>query len=589
MTDKKEKTVYQNLARKYRPSLLSELVGQETVAATIANSLKMGRVAHAYLFHGPRGCGKTTMARLLARALNCTGGGADKPVPEPCGKCVQCREIAASSDLDVLEIDAASNTEVAKVREVIIDTVSLSAARDRYKVFILDEVHMLSGSSFNALLKTIEEPPAHVVFILATTERHKVPATIASRCQNFRFKPIAQKDIEKHLAHVAKQEGIQIDAPALELVAASAGGAMRDALTLLDRAVSFSSGPITREETSRMLGCIPEDLLRNASAALLSADGPALHEAFQSLNAEGHEPVAFLREIRNAMSSLFFLKSGFGKEPFSGADKLVKEVSAVTLANLSRRIARLIDEVRFSDLPAVSAEVGLFTVMEAVPDLEKWLRRLENLEGRTASGTMEAPPPAVISRPVPQPEQPKPAQIPTPKATAPAHIPATAAPAPAPKPAPAKAAPVATATDDEADSVTWKKLLDSFAQSNPILHDILTKARAEFQPGGVWKLLFQDEFHKNSIERSTAKLEQTLASVSSKRVKFQFAVSRVEEPAHMVEIAANDDPLPEVSEEEPIAEGTWQELGDSKPEDNPAVKKVLKIIPGKIMKPRKHA
>jgi len=586
MTDKKEKTVYQNLARKYRPSLLSELVGQETVASTIANSLKMGRVAHAYLFHGPRGCGKTTMARLLARALNCTGGGADKPVPEPCGKCVQCLEIAASSDLDVLEIDAASNTEVAKVREVIIDTVSLSAARDRYKVFILDEVHMLSGSSFNALLKTIEEPPAHVVFILATTERHKVPATIASRCQNFRFKPISQKDIEKHLAHVAKQEGIKIDAPALELIAASAGGAMRDALTLLDRAISFSSGPITREETARMLGCIPEDLLRSASSALLSSDGAALHAAFESLNVEGHEPVAFLREIRNTMSSLFFLKSGFGKEPFSGADKLVKDVSAVTLANLSRRIARLIDEVRFSDLPAVSAEVGLFTVMEAVPDVEKWLRRLENLESRTASGAPDTPRPAI------EPEQPKPAPHYVHKAAAPAPaVHATPKPAPEPvkpvvKPSPA---PAPLPQDDEADSATWKKLLDSFEKSNPILHDILTKARAEFQPG-VWKLLFQDEFHKNSIERSVAKLEQTLAAVSAKRVKFQFAVSRVEEPAHMEEISAPEEPLPEVSQEEPIAEGKWQELsGDSRPEEHPAVKKVLKIIPGKIMKPRKHS
>ena len=181
---------YISLANKYRPQSFEEVVGQESVSTTLKNAIKFGRIAHAYLFYGPRGCGKTTTARILAKALNCTGGGNGKPTPNPCGKCPQCLEIASSSDMDVLELDAASNTQVEKVREAIIDTVALAAGRDRYKVFILDEVHMLSSSSFNALLKTIEEPPAHVVFILATTELHKVPLTISSRCQTFRFKPI---------------------------------------------------------------------------------------------------------------------------------------------------------------------------------------------------------------------------------------------------------------------------------------------------------------------------------------------------------------------------------------------------------------
>ena len=184
---------YVSLANKYRPQKFEDMVGQENISKTLQNALKLGRIAHAYLFYGPRGCGKTTTARILAKALNCTGHGNDKPTAEPCGECPQCREIAQSADLDVLELDAASNTQVEKVREAIIDTVALASSRDRFKVFILDEVHMLSTSSFNALLKTIEEPPAHVVFILATTEKHKVPATIVSRCQTFRFRPIRRK------------------------------------------------------------------------------------------------------------------------------------------------------------------------------------------------------------------------------------------------------------------------------------------------------------------------------------------------------------------------------------------------------------
>lgn len=175
-----ENNKYVSLANKYRPQTFEDMVGQENISKTLKNALKLGRIAHAYLFYGPRGCGKTTTARILAKALNCTGNGHTKPTDEPCGKCPQCLEIAQSSDLDVLELDAASNTQVEKVREAIIDTVALASSRDRFKVFILDEVHMLSTSSFNALLKTIEEPPAHVVFILATTENTKCPPPLSA-------------------------------------------------------------------------------------------------------------------------------------------------------------------------------------------------------------------------------------------------------------------------------------------------------------------------------------------------------------------------------------------------------------------------
>ena len=215
---------YISLANKYRPQTFEDMVGQESISKTLKNALRLGRIGHAYLFYGPRGCGKTTTARILAKALNCTGHEANRPTEEPCGKCPQCLEIAQSADLDVLELDAASNTQVEKVREVILDTVALAAGRDRFKVFILDEVHMLSASSFNALLKTIEEPPAHVVFILATTEKHKVPATIVSRCQTFRFRPLTPEEISTHLLDLAGAENIDLSPAAAKIIAKNAGG-----------------------------------------------------------------------------------------------------------------------------------------------------------------------------------------------------------------------------------------------------------------------------------------------------------------------------------------------------------------------------
>ena len=347
-------TNYKNFARKYRPEGFGSLVGQESVAKTLSNSLELGRIAHAYLFYGPRGCGKTTTARILAKALNCAAG--EKPTSKPCGKCRPCVEIAAGSDLDVLELDAASNTQVDKVREVIIETVSLSAARDRCKVFILDEVHMLSDHSFNALLKTIEEPPPHVVFILATTERHAIPATIASRCQSFRFRPITQEQTTAHLAAIAAKEKIEAEPAALELIAKSSGGALRDALTLLESAVSYSAGAVTAEHVSQMLGFLPQELTLGALSALVRRDSAALHGVFETLRREGYDPHSFVRDVRNAAADVFFHSlNPAEKEPFAGAAEISAGRPPVFFAGLSRRLGRVADEIRFSDSAAIAA------------------------------------------------------------------------------------------------------------------------------------------------------------------------------------------------------------------------------------------
>ncbi|MFH1619124.1 MAG: DNA polymerase III subunit gamma/tau, partial [bacterium] len=309
---------YENLAGKYRPQTFSDIVGQGSITKTLSNALKLGRIAHAYLFFGPRGCGKTTMARLLAKAVNCgkmTGG-------EPCNRCVSCLEIAKGRSIDVLEIDAASHTQVDKIREVIIDTVSLVPGRDKFKIFILDEVHMLSSSSFNALLKTVEEPPEHVLFIMATTEQSKIPATIISRCQSFRFKPLTMELIAGRLKEVVSKEKLSVETEALAALAEAAAGSMRDGLTLLDRAVSFSTGRIDAATVAELVGHAGDKILRELAFAVLKRDGVALHGAFGKFISEGHDVTVMLRDLRNLFARAFLAGAGFSGDAASLAAEI---------------------------------------------------------------------------------------------------------------------------------------------------------------------------------------------------------------------------------------------------------------------------
>jgi len=268
---------YQVIARKWRPQTFEEVTGQEPITRTLRGAIEHERLHHAYLFSGARGVGKTTTARLLAKALNCHKS--DRPTPTPCqgtdaDTCDSCREISEGRSMDVLEIDAASHTQVENVREVIIGSIGIAPARDRFKIFIIDEVHMLSGHSFNALLKTIEEPPPRVVFIMATTELHKVPDTILSRCQQFEFRTIATQKIAERLRLIADAEKIKVDDEALHEIARAGEGSMRDAQSAFDQVISFSEGQITTADVEAALGLASAEQLARVVAAVAN-ENPA--------------------------------------------------------------------------------------------------------------------------------------------------------------------------------------------------------------------------------------------------------------------------------------------------------------------------
>lgn len=627
-------TPYVSLANKYRPQKFEDLVGQESISKTLQNALKLGRIAHAYLFYGPRGCGKTTTARILAKALNCTGHGHDKPTAEPCGQCPQCREIARSEDMDVLELDAASNTQVEKVREAIIDTVALAASRDRYKVFILDEVHMLSASSFNALLKTIEEPPQHVVFILATTEKHKVPATIVSRCQTFRFRPMTSDEITNHLMDLAEAEGLDLTEKAARIIAKNAGGAMRDALTLMDRAIAYSDGKIDDKLVGEMLGLTPQDLLNQTVGALIDKDSAALHGAFETLRAEGFDANAFLKDLKNALGDLFYFSLGQGAAPFDGAQEMTARASAGLLAALSRKVNKLAEEVKFSDNALVSAEVGLFTVMDSCFDVDGFIRRLEALE--RGEGGNSVPPASGASRPAAV------KKAASPQANTPTHFSASAASAadvqentvperkngvaaaqretlsggthtsaqakesvPAvnvsavaqAEPA-AVSRPSAQASSETGALITdnrqlWDALLKAFSGS-PFVYDVMTNCSVHFD-GDSWTISFGKgkEFYKVPAQNKLPDLEKKAFKLSGRHIKFQISVSASASAAQRPAAQAPARPAPvsaagsnRISDEEPFVKADFS--ADIEPEASAApvpeeLKGILDVIGGEVL------
>jgi DNA polymerase-3 subunit gamma/tau len=359
---------YQVLARKWRPQRFEDVLGQQAVTRTLKNALKSKRIAQAFVFSGPRGCGKTTTARILARALSCVNG----PTPDPCGVCEACVEIAEGRDMDVLEIDAATHTGVDNVREVIIEGLSIAPVRNRYRVFIIDEVHMLSTSSFNALLKSIEEPPPHVIFMMATTEQQKIPDTVLSRSQIYEFRMISAKTVTERLRHIASEERIEIPDEGLMLLARAGEGSMRDSLSAFDQVRAFAGDTMAVDDVVTVLGLVGRDLVFDMLEATSAEDAPAAFALVERAIERGYDLRLLCRELARATRDLLILSvdpkratdpdvAGEGER-----DRLVALAGQWSREDLLRAfdlLTKTEQELRLSDQPRYNLEMALLRLM----------------------------------------------------------------------------------------------------------------------------------------------------------------------------------------------------------------------------------
>jgi DNA polymerase-3 subunit gamma/tau len=408
---------YLVLARKYRPQTFTDVVAQGHITETLGNAIDAGRVAHAILFTGPRGTGKTTVARILAKAMNCQGG----PTPSPCNQCRSCSEITAGHSVDVLEIDGASNNGVEQIRELR-DNVKYMPAYSPHKIYIIDEVHMLSTPAFNALLKTLEEPPAHVLFMLATTEPHKIPATIHSRCQRFDFRRIRLDAVSSHLGRICGQEGVELAGESLDAIARESGGSIRDSLSLLDQVISSGRGAVTHEQVLDLLGVVDRRQLHALADALLARDADLFLGVLDEVFDRGHDIkrlyAGFLEHFRNLM---VVLKSRAPEPvvdlPAPEIELLRRQAAQTSPAAVHQVLETLFHDeaaVRLSPQPKLAMEMVFFKIVQTPPALaiDALIEKLDGLRrevgqapGRNeppAAGTPPGTPSAPSGRPSPE-------------------------------------------------------------------------------------------------------------------------------------------------------------------------------------------
>jgi DNA polymerase-3 subunit gamma/tau len=373
--------MYQVIARKYRPQSFSELIGQEPVRVTLENAIAQRRIAHGYILAGQRGTGKTTVARIMARCLNCIEG----PTPTPCGKCASCIEVTQGNSIDVIEIDAASNRGINEMRELR-ENVRFRPARDRYKVFIVDEAHQITSEAFNALLKTLEEPPEWVVFILCTTEAHKIPTTIASRCQQFSFRSVGFDELTGLLERIAKQEGVTADAGALAVLAQVGEGSVRDSLSALDQAIACCGSALAAAEVRDLMGLFSLDTMGEVTAALEAGDSRKMLEIVQEIERNGRNLQHFTRELARYFRNLLVARitgpsTRLIAAPQAEQEKLAAVAQRFGEEDLTRYLKLTLEtfqELQYSLQPRLHIEVGLLRLIHAgrLKEVEEALSKL---------------------------------------------------------------------------------------------------------------------------------------------------------------------------------------------------------------------
>ena len=506
---------YQVFARKWRPQVFEDVIGQGHITRTLQNAITTNRLAHAFLFSGPRGVGKTTTARILAKALNCKEG----PTPTPCGKCDPCIETAAGTSVDVIEIDGASNRGIEHIRELR-ETVKYAPVGGKYKVYVIDEVHMLTNEAFNALLKTLEEPPPHVIFIFATTEPQKIPATIHSRCQRYGFKRIALTEIASKLREITEKEGIKVSDQGLNLIARAAEGSMRDSQSLLDQAVSYSGMEIRNEDLQAILGAVAQETLKAFADGLLARDASGLLGQIDTLLEQGQDMRQFLAGVVEHIRNLIITRIAKDAGPIielPAADlETIKQQASGTdterLVMLFDSLSRTLEEMRWSPHQRFTLEVGLVKAcsLADLKPLSEVLDRMKSLEAQLSAGGQgqAGRPDAVRERPA--------GYAPPAKSTA--------------------SAPPTPAGTFPAQGDPWGKILTMLRQKKASLASILSASKvlnstADTLLVGIKGTSFQLELAEQKESRDL--VEQIAAEVTSKpmQIKYQLLAEEKKIPS----------------------------------------------------------
>ena len=596
---------YQVSARKYRPGTFDDVIGQPHVVQTLMNAVSTKRIAHAYLFSGTRGVGKTTVARILAKALNCKQG----PTGHPCNTCANCQEITQGNSIDVIEIDGASNTSVDDVREIR-ENVKFTPFSGQFRVYIIDEVHMLSNSAFNALLKTLEEPPAHVVFIFATTEIHKIPATILSRCQHYNFRRIARAEIIERLRHVANQDQLTIEERSFIALARASEGSMRDALSLLDQAIAYGGKTISHPDLEVLLGAVPQELVQGIIKAILAQDSPAALTVLANLLDQGHDLRAFCAEVVEHLRNLLVAAvvpvvaelRGLIEASEEDLKQLAVDAKALTpeqLQELLTIFTQVEDSLRLSAHPR-------FVLETAAVRATRLFRHRESGATRPAQTTSAPPSPKPIVRPEAmksEPTAPPTAPLATtpvpPRQAAPVASKPVSRTAPSSRPelreeptrvsirpsdqpvtkeAPATTAAAATGTGGQS-TLNWESVQAEVAASFPNIAPFLEAGRFVGMEGGVVTIGFAKQL---TLARAMLEKEDNLRSLATLCERQSGHPVRV----RIVELTETDPPGPTMAQVRAAKERDQRLVLFERARANPMVKQALEIFGAELAEVR---
>ena len=562
---------YLVLALKYRPQTFDEIVGQEHVSKTLKNAITSGKVAHAYLFSGPRGIGKTTTARILAKALNCK----ESPTPQPCNKCISCVEIVRGSSIDVLEIDGASNRGIDEIR-ALRENVKFAPVSSRYKIYIIDEAHQITHDAFNALLKTLEEPPPHVIFMLATTQPERIPPTILSRCQRFSFKLIPQKKIFDRLNYIVGKEKLKIEKEVLNLISYRGEGSLRDAQSLLDQVISYAGNKkIGLEETNFILGVLPFERLVEFSDLIAEHKAKEILSLIDEITESGYNLHQFIKDLRQHFRNMLLIKVvGENTKILQLPDKhlgiLLKKGAQFTEENLVRIIdllSKTYESMKWSEQPRLVIEVDMFRLCQPYIPIGEIIERIGKLEKSLSLEETQGKPPEEKYVPPVEKASPKIKEKEEPYAE--------------------KGSQIQEITE------RWEEVLESVRKLDIPLHSCLLEGSPVRMERELLYIVFPKNysFHKHRVEKKSNIVEQAIKGVLGKELKIKCmtgeinATSPTKEKVEGVE-SAPEEFLRESEPDEEVVAPNQEPVFNSgeKKEVDPIVEKVIKMFEGKIVK-----